>query len=167
MREWPDPITAPGGEVARLRAITVRTDDERVTDAIDICHGFSIEMEYEVLKAGHILLPHYFFWNEDDVCVFGTVDLDPEWRCRPRPKGCYRSTVKVPGNLLAEGLFFVNANLSTLEPFTMQYLAHRAVAIRIIDNLNGESARGDYSGVMKGVVRPLLPWTTQFRPSGE
>jgi lipopolysaccharide transport system ATP-binding protein len=166
-REWPDIGTAPGGEVARLRAVTVRTDDGSVTDAIDICQGFSIEMEYEVLQPGHILLPHYFFWNEENVCVFGTVDLDPEWRRRPRPRGYYKSTVRVPGNLLADGLLFVNANLCTLEPFNMQFLAHRAVVIRIIDSLNGESARGDYSGVMKGTVRPLLPWTTQFNPSSQ
>jgi lipopolysaccharide transport system ATP-binding protein len=164
VREWPDVKTAPGGDVARLRAVRVRADGNRVTDVIDICQPVTIEMEYEVLKPGYILLPHYYLWNEEDVCVFGTVDLDPAWRRRQRPKGYYKSTVQIPGNLLADGLLFVNADLCTLEPFTLQFLAHRAVAIRVVDTFNGESARGDYAGAMKGTVRPLLPWMTQFRP---
>jgi lipopolysaccharide transport system ATP-binding protein len=164
VREWPDVRTAPGGDVARLRAVRVRADGNRVTDVIDICQPVTIEMEYEVFKPGYILLPHYYFWNEEDICVFGTVDLDPAWRRRQRPKGYYKSIVQIPGNLLADGLLFVNANLCTLEPFTLQFLAHRAVAIRVVDTFNGESARGDYAGAMKGTVRPFLPWMTQFRP---
>ena len=48
--------------------------------------------------------------------------------------------------------------------FMATYLAHRAVTIRVVDTFNGESARGDYAGAMKGTVRPLLPWMTHFRP---
>src|SRR5438094_366500 len=35
-REWPDPAKAPGGEVARLRAVRVRTEEGRITDVVDI-----------------------------------------------------------------------------------------------------------------------------------
>ena len=36
VREWPDPATAPGGEVARLRSVRVRTEDGQITDVVDI-----------------------------------------------------------------------------------------------------------------------------------
>src|SRR5436305_12370296 len=35
-REWPDSAKAPGGEIARLRAVRVRTEDGRITDTVDI-----------------------------------------------------------------------------------------------------------------------------------
>jgi lipopolysaccharide transport system ATP-binding protein len=36
-----------------------------------------------------------------------------------------------------------------------------AVAFHVVDNLDGDSARGDYAGPIPGVVRPMLRWTTE------
>ena len=55
VREWPDPGQAPGNEVARLRAVRVRSEDGQVTDVVDIRQPVGIEMEYEVLKSGYAL----------------------------------------------------------------------------------------------------------------
>jgi len=40
------------------------------------------------------------------------------------------------------------------------------VAFLVVDSSEGDSARGDYTGHMPGLVRPLLSWTTQFEPLG-
>ena len=40
-----------------------------------------------------------------------------------------------------------------------------AVAFTVVDGLTGDSARGDFAGLLPGVVRPLLRWTTAFRPA--
>jgi len=162
-REWPDPAKAPGGEVARLRAVRVRTEDGRITDAIDIRHPIGIDMEYEVLQAGYQLLPFFGFQNEEGLYVFVSHDIDPAWRRRPRPTGRYVSTVQVPGNFLSEGLMFVNAGLVTVYPEILQFHEPEAVGFHVVDSLDGNSARGDYTAAMPGVVRPLLEWSTQFR----
>ena len=52
-REWPDPAKAPGGEVARLRAVRVRTEDGSIADTVDIRQPLRVEMEYEVLIKGY------------------------------------------------------------------------------------------------------------------
>jgi lipopolysaccharide transport system ATP-binding protein len=166
VREWYNRAKAPGGEVAWLKAVRVRTEDGRITDAIDIRRPFRIEMEYEVIKAGYTLLPTFRFVNEESVTVFVTVDQDPVWRRRPRPKGRYVSTVWIPGNLLAEGALVVNSNLLTMDPETVQFSEHAAVAFQVIDSLDGDSARGDYAKSFPGVVRPLLKWSTQFDQNG-
>jgi lipopolysaccharide transport system ATP-binding protein len=163
-RCWPDPKLAPGGEVARLRAVRVRTEGNKITDVVDIRQPVGIEMEYDVLKANSLLLPNFGFFNEEGVLVFMALDVDPTWRRRPRPEGRYISTAWIPGNLLAEGTVFVTADLITLDPVIVQYTLRDAVAFQVTDIQEGDSARGDWAGRMTGLVRPLLKWDTQFSP---
>jgi lipopolysaccharide transport system ATP-binding protein len=165
-REWPDPTKAPGGEVARLRSVRVRSEDGQITDAVDIRLPVSIEMEYEVLQSGYMLMPSYHLYNEEGVHIFSAVDHDPAWRRRPRPSGRYGSTAWIPGNLLSEGAVFVSLGLVTLDPVILQFYERDMVAFQVIDSLDGDSARGDWAGRWQGVVRPLLKWDTQFSPDG-
>lgn len=166
-REWPDGSKAPGNDIVHLRAVRVRTEDGRVTDAVDIRQPVGIEMEFEVLKPGYVLVPNYHFFNEEGVYVFVTSDHDPAWRRRPRPAGRYVSTAWIPGNFLSEGSIIVGAAISTMDPVIVHFYERDAVAFQVIDSLDGDSARGDYAGPMPGVVRPLLRWTTQFFPDGQ
>lgn len=163
-REWMNPEKAPGGEFARLRSVVVRGERGEVIDVIDIRESVTIEMEYEVLKSGRILLPYYQFVNEEGLEVFVSGDLDPAWRKRPRPKGLWKSKVRIPGNYLSEGTLFVAPGMHTLDPIVEQFLEPSAVAFQVIDNMEGDSARGDWPLHFGGVVRPLLQWTTDFSP---
>ena len=63
-REWPDLAKAPGNHIARLRAIRVCTEKGEITDTVGISDAFAIEMEYEVLQSGFLLMPHHHFYNE-------------------------------------------------------------------------------------------------------
>jgi lipopolysaccharide transport system ATP-binding protein len=161
-REWLDPDTAPAGKVARLRAVRTRSEEGQVSETIDIRKPVSVEMEYDVLEPGYVLLPNFHFVNEEGLNLFSSVGLDPEWRRRPRPRGRYLSRVWIPGNLLAEGTIFVGASVMTLDPNIVQFRFPDAVAFQVIDSLDGDSARGDWVGRMRGLVRPLLEWDTRF-----
>lgn len=158
-REWDD-AKAPGNEITRLRAVRIRDEQGQVTDAIDIRRPFGVEMEFEVLKPGHILVPNFHFNNEEGVAVFVSSDQDPDWRRTPRPAGRFTSTAWIPGNFLAEGTIVVSAAVSTMDPVTIHFFERDAVAFQVIDSIDGDSARGDYAGPIPGVVRPLLRWTT-------
>ena len=164
-REWPDPSKAPGGEVARLRAARVKAEDGQVADALDIRRPFTLEMEYEVLRPGHVLSPHFHLVNEVGDLIFITQDLDPQWRRRTRPIGHYQSCVEIPGNLLTEGTVFVGCYCITLAPDILQFGVPEAIAFHVMDSHDGDSARGDYVGIMPGAVRPLLNWSTTLRDS--
>jgi len=165
MREWSDE-KMPGGNIARLRSVRVRTENGLITDVIDIRNNFSIEMEYEVLESGYILLPHYDFRDGDGVAAFTSLDNDSEWRKRPRPAGRYMSAVTIPGNLLSEGALFVTASLVTMDPVIVQFAICDAISFQVVDSYDGNSARGDWAGDLPGAVRPLLKWITQFSPNG-
>jgi lipopolysaccharide transport system ATP-binding protein len=161
-REWRDPATAPAGDIARLRAVKVRDHEGRVCEAIDIRKPVNVEMTFEVTRDGALLLPFFQFYNDEGVLAFEANDLDPNWRGRPRPEGEYKSSVRIPGNLLSEGSLFVTAGLTSEGP-TLQFYESDTVAFQVIDSLDGDSARGDYAGHMHGVIRPMLQWSTQFK----
>jgi len=167
VREWPDPLKAPGGEAARLRAVQVRTEEGEISDAMDIRRPIRVEMEYEVLKPGFIFMPHFHFFNEESAHVFVTLDQDPTWHQKPRPIGRYISTAWIPGNLLSEGTLYVTPALTTLNPKMPQFYERDAIAFQVVDSTEGDSARGQWTGRLGGVVRPLLKWDTQFITNGQ
>ena len=165
-REWLYPLKAPGGKVARLRAVRVRNEDGQSTEKIDIRRKVGLEIEYEVLKPGYKVRASLALYNEEGVRLFDSIEVDPTWRGRVRPCGWYRSTGWIPGNYLAEGTMFVDVGVDTVEPDIMQFIERQAVAFYVIDSCEGDSARGDYAGPLRGVVRPLLNWSTVFNPDG-
>jgi lipopolysaccharide transport system ATP-binding protein len=168
VHEWPDPAVAPGSDVVRLRAVRVRAHDGRIADSIDIRQPLGLEMEYEVLQPGFLLLPYFNLHNQESVFELEAVDVDKAWRGRVRPRGVYTSTAWIPGNLLADGVHFVSAGLTTLDPDSTQFHERDSVAFHVIDSLSGDSARGDWMGPLGGAaVRPLLEWTTSVAPLEE
>lgn len=163
VREWPDPATAPGGDVARLRAVRVVSGDAENREAVDIRRPVGIEIEYDIVRPGHGFSPYCVFSTSEGVTAFATTDcLDREWRRRPRPEGYYVSTTWVPGNFLSEGTFYVSVGGITLSPVIHQFEQRDVVAFQVVDTLDGDSARGDWTGSMSGIVRPLLEWRTRF-----
>jgi lipopolysaccharide transport system ATP-binding protein len=166
-REWPDLDHAPGNDIVRLRAVRVKSEDGRITDAIDIRKPVAIEMEYEVLQPNFVLIPNYHFFNEEGVYVFVSGDPDLVGRRSPKAPGRYVSTAWIPGNFLAEGGMIVGAAISTMDPAKTHFWERDAVAFQVIDSLEGDSARGNYGGHIPGVVRPILQWFTEFKPNHE
>ncbi len=162
-REWTDPNDAPGNDVARLRSIRVRNRAGESCECVDIHASIGIEMEFEVLQPGHVLVPNYHFINQEGVCVFVAAENAREWHRRPRPKGRYVTTAWIPGNFLAEGTLLVETAVSTMDPAKAHFFEREVVAFQVADNLNneGNTARGDYGAQFPGVVRPLLEWESQ------
>jgi lipopolysaccharide transport system ATP-binding protein len=164
-RSWTDPATAPGDQVARLLSVRVRDERGHTIDSLDIREPVAFEMVYDVLEEGHVLVPTYHIYNESGTCLFATLDLEPQWRGRPRPKGRFTSVAWVPGHFFAEGPVLVSPGVSTHYPdFKTHFYAQDAVAFHVEESRHGDSARGDYDGSVPGVVRPLLTWQTTFEP---
>lgn len=156
---------APGDEVVRLYSVRVLSESGCVSEAIDIRQPFTIETEYEVFQHGFNMLSYFRLINEEGIELFMSFDNDPEWRNRPRLPGRYVTHAQIPGNLLAEGIFYITPTLRTLNPDIRRFKVHDAVAFQVVDSIDGNIARGDYySGDVGGVIRPLLKWKTQFSP---
>ena len=162
-RQWNDADSAPAGRFARLLATRVITEKGDIAEHFDIQQPVGIQMEYEVLEGGEVMLPHFRVKNEDGVLVFVTLDHDPEWYQRPRPAGFYTSTVWIPGNFLNEGPYFVDCALITRHPDIPQFNELAVLSFAIAGSMEPGTARGDWPGRLKGVVSPVLEWKTDYR----
>jgi lipopolysaccharide transport system ATP-binding protein len=165
-RIWPDLEKAPGSEIARLRAARVETADGQVAETIDMSEAITVVMEFDVLQEGHLLLPHFNFLTSDGIHAFTSIDIDPTWRRRPRPIGRYVSKLHIPANMLSEGTIFVEPCVVTIDPPRTQFYEPNAMAFHVTESFRTECARGDWDGDMGGAMRPMFPWTTDYRPLG-
>ena len=146
--------------MARLRAVRLRTEDDEVAETVDIRRPVTLEMEYEVLIGGAMVLPYVNLHDASGVFLFSAHDLDPDWEGRPRPAGRWLSVVQIPGNLLAEGTHMVGFGLVTLDPVVNQFDLRDALSFRVVEPSPEGTARGGWVGPMDGAVRPALQWRT-------
>jgi lipopolysaccharide transport system ATP-binding protein len=161
-RDWPDIDDAPGGEIARLRSVSVRNEQGEVKDSFDIRESVTVRIEYDCLKAGHELLPGFSICNEETQILFSSIDIEPKWVGKERGPGRYVAQITIPGNLFAEGTMLVNTAIRQWQPAqTIEYFVPEAIAFQVIDTLDGDSARGSYPGDLAGVLRPKLDWRTE------
>ena len=165
-REFPDIKTAPGKDIVRLRAARIRGRDGQVKDSIDVRESVGIEMEFETLQPGYMLMPHFYLWNEEGVCILGAIDLDPAWRRVRRPAGRWVTTAWIPGNLLAEGTAFVDIAIIVMEPTMEQVWEPSLIAFQVVGTMDGDTHRGDWAGPCPGTVRPVLEWTNKHSETG-
>jgi lipopolysaccharide transport system ATP-binding protein len=161
-RQWPDAETAPGGDVARLRSVRVVSRTGATLDAVSVREEFGLEMTYDVLRPGFVLLPHFYVYNEEGAAVFGTLDHPPQAGGGKQAPGRYVSTAWVPGHFLSAGTLFVTCSLITRNPDKVQFDENQIIAFNVLDAMGDGTARGAWSGQMPGAVRPLLQWTTRY-----
>ena len=160
-RHWPDLDSAPGSNLVRLRSVRVLQHGV-VTGAIDVREPVGIEIGFTVLGHGEPVFPKIKILDRQRATAFNAIDTSSRWH-EPSAPGDYVSTAWIPGNLLNEGLTAVHVDVSTLDAPKIRphASAYDAVSFNVYDPAEGDSARGRFTGQWKGVVRPLLEWTTE------
>lgn len=145
----------------RLLAARIIGDDP-TSSTVDIRRPVRVEMDYEVRRERHALNPNVHIYNDESQCVFATTDVYLPEGQRPRPVGRYRSSVVIPGNFLAEGMFSIDIAMSTMAPAVIIHFNERGLlSFHVHDGGEGDSVRGHYAGPYPGIVRPMLPWVTE------
>lgn len=163
-RVWENDLDAPGNEKGKLRAVRVLNEVGEITEVVDVREPVIVEIEFEAYQGGREFLPNLCFTNEEGLIIFCAQDLDPAWRRKPRPTGKYKSTMMIPGNLLNPGKYFIGVNLITLNPENKVFNVEHVLAFEVLDSQDSDTARGDYKKGMRGAIRPMLEWTTQYSP---
>ena len=156
--EWSDVEAAPGDKLVRLRRVRVFQDGE-TADAVDVRRPIGIEIAFRVLR-GKSVTPKIKVHDSQGNVAFNAMDTSAHWN-EPVPPGDYVATAWIPANLLNEGLTSVQASVVTLAAPKLWPHANGSVVFHVQDPGEGDSARGLFTGQWKGVVRPLLEWTTE------
>jgi len=162
-REWTDPASAPGDDVARLKSVRVLPAGGGPAEEIDIRLPIDIEVEYWTEAPGNLRPSvNLHFYNDEGVCLFVNNDWnDRKWWSALRQPGLVRAVCHIPGNFLAEGRVVVTAVVSTYNPTIVHATEPEAVAFVVVDRSEGDGVRGVYANEFPGVVRPMLEWRVE------
>jgi lipopolysaccharide transport system ATP-binding protein len=160
-RHWASEDKAPGDDVVRLREVVIHDANGEESGRFNVTESIGVTMEYEVLEDGPVFTHSLNLYDDQGVNVFNSHDVVSPIRSEPRNRGTYTATVWIPGNLLAEGVFYAGVALLRPDPFLIHMHEPDAVSFTVIDPIDGKSARGNYLGGFPGVVRPLLEWETK------
>ncbi|MGA2244360.1 MAG: ABC transporter ATP-binding protein [Verrucomicrobiota bacterium] len=154
-REWTLKDRAPGNEWVRLERVEAGADG-KMTDTIGINSPVDITLDYRVLRGGKVLIPNIHLSADDGTIIFIAHDWYSGWRTKAKLPGRYRTTFSIPGNFFSEGRVVVKVAITTYQPFEIHFVEADAIAFTIVEVSQGETSRGDYSGHLPGVVRPLI-----------
>ena len=159
-RVWPDIASAPGNETVKLHRISVQPENGKPGDLINMQTPLRVEVDYwNLLPAVHLHTTLHFY-NNQGILAFSTssgADPDPELHVQPA-SGLFRSVCHIPGNFLNSGSHRVNL-LFVRGKKPYNYKMPDAIGFEVIDNAERKFA---WYGREPGVLKPHLPWETQF-----
>jgi homopolymeric O-antigen transport system ATP-binding protein len=160
--EWPDATTAPGDDLVTLRSVRVVDEDGNGIETTDVRRPVGVEIAWRVQREGPPVFPKIKVYDRHGDIAFNALDTSPRWS-DPSAPGEYVATAWIPPNLLNEGNARVDVAVCSLHaPKLYQHAAaYDAVGVFVYDPADGDSARGNFLGDMRGAVRPLLDWTAE------
>ena len=142
----------PGNDVARLRAVRVVDRKFEQVDAVKRDESVGVEMTFDVLQAGHRLVPNFHVLLQDQYAFVSSPPGD-----EPFSPGTYRAVMWIPPRFLNNGLFVVGVAVSSMNPIVVHFSEEDAVRFHVVDDLF-DARRNGYTQEFPGVVRPDLEW---------
>ncbi len=151
---------APGNEVVKLLDIIIHNQNGHTPEDGNfiITETIAVTIKYNVLKEGSVFIHGANIYNDEDVNIFNSHDVTSEIRHNKREIGFYEATMFIPENLMSEGNFTISIALFIPSPLEIYAYAEKILTFSISDDMQGNSARGQYTQDFAGMVRPLLKW---------
>jgi len=120
--------------------------------------------EYWNLKSQTRLNLSLHVYNQQGILVFSAVPvLETKWKGRPFPKGLFRDVCYIPGDLLNDGLYYVE--LLVVRDESIVIFSHHNLLV--FDVLDSAELRGAWHGKFPGTVRLIFKWKTELVRSDE
>ena len=159
-KSWTDVESAPGSAIVKLTSARIVDENGQTVDLIDVRKPVGIEIGFAVLRPGTVLFPKIKLNDARGDIAFNALDTDERWR-EPAIPGEYISTAWIPANLLNEGMMSVDIGIASLgaPKLLMHFNFPSVLTFHVQDPGKGDSAKGLFTGQVRGAVRPLLEWT--------
>lgn len=145
-----------GDNIVRLLKGEIKNSKGEVSLEANINEEIFVEMTFEV-RNSHVLdlVPNFHFYTAAGECAFVTVS-DNKTKYE---KGIYIAICRIPKQLLNEGGYFVGLAMSSfVSGVRVHFFEKNALSFNIDDQMDNESMRAGWGGVMPGVMRPKLSW---------
>jgi lipopolysaccharide transport system ATP-binding protein len=158
-RTWDDIESAPGNHHVRLHCISVAPEGGSPGEPITVRSPISLQFEYWNLIAGARLNLSLVVYNAQGIALFNTYPSpDTPLLTDPLPKGLFRSTCIIPGDLLNDGDHRVELYMVR----DQREVVYHDEAILTFTVLDSTELRSAWYGKVIGVLRPLLTWDTEL-----
>ena len=152
-----------GDELVQIEAIELGAADSRVSGKVRINEAVRIRLLFRVLAGtDRVFVPNFHIRTLEGAYI--AVVTPSEKDVRALDIGSYTAECVIPANLLNNGIFTVQAALSS---FNRGALVHAnvpgALIFEVVDDLSDKTFRNGYLEAIPGVIRPRLSW--QIGPS--
>lgn len=160
---WPDAGTAPGNDKVRLHSARMRPVGSDLSGELTNRMAFVIEIEFRNFAEGCVLNPAIHLFNEDGILVLASAPINERrWNGRPFPRGRFKSTCFIPGDLLNTGTHRLQVML----------VENAGTVLLNVDDALVFDVREDarvipWFGKWPGAVRPPLDWATECVEAGK
>jgi lipopolysaccharide transport system ATP-binding protein len=160
---WPEPQSAPGNDVVRIRKVNVRPDTPsqggKGSDLITVRTPLVMEFEYWNLQPGAHLSLSIHIYDGEGTRAFATFPpYDPLWDSRSFPVGLFSSRCYIPGDLLNAGTYRVH--LLVIRDHSVEVFGMEDGFVFEVQDARFDDVR--WYGKIPGVVRPALKWNTEL-----
>jgi lipopolysaccharide transport system ATP-binding protein len=152
----------PGDNYVRLNSCAIKVNNQVADAEIDIRDALTIEVSFEIIDNPKQLLFNVFVFVLTAEGTIAFITGTPETNAFYE-KGTYTAAGRMEGNFLNEGTYFVNLGINSLNSGTQVHIHElNALSFNIKDPIDGVPTRNSgYSGIIPGIVRPLLNWKTE------
>lgn len=151
-------VQPSGDESIQIEAIELVTPSGARDGRVHINDPLSIRLSFRVLeKTDHIFVPNLHVRTIDGMYV--TVVTPPSSEVRRLDAGVYVADCEIPGNLLNNGVFTVQAAITSFnQGQTVHANVPNALTFEVVDDLSDTTYRNGYMQAIPGVIRPRLQW---------
>ena len=156
-RRW-DAKTSPKVNFIRLLEAKVLNIHNEIALNHPITDDVNIEFTYEVTQENQLFLHGFNLFNGHNIHILSSHDKQAKSLNNPLPLGIHSTNITIPGNFLAEGEYNCSFAIMRYNPFHVEFHEMEVVGFNIIDEIGGNTVRGNYTGKFPGLVRPLLNW---------
>jgi lipopolysaccharide transport system ATP-binding protein len=155
---WDNPDEAPGNDIVRLHRVRVKPENGYSANPLQMDTPLQIEIEYWNNAPANNLHVTLHLYTEDGLVAFSTGSIaENDSQRPPLPKGLFRSTCFIPGNLLNSG-YHRFVILMVRDTSNIIYRHESDVGFEIVDV---RQRNGAWFGKEPGVVQPTLNWKTE------
>jgi lipopolysaccharide transport system ATP-binding protein len=145
-------------DVVRFRKLHFIDRSGEQRNYFSITDPIGIQMEYEVLKPGHVIWLGYNLFNESRINVFDTHSVNTPFYETAHEPGIHTATAWIPGNLLNAGNYLVGCAAFNHTEHVIHFHEKEISLLSVQDTFDGNNSRGKSGGDFPGVIRPLLDW---------
>jgi lipopolysaccharide transport system ATP-binding protein len=156
---WEDVKTAPGNDNVRLHSVRIIPESNWGTSGIDMQTALRLEIAYWNMVPDAKIIVNLALYSVDGSPAFETFTFDePEWHGRPFPRGLYRSSCRIPENLMNQGTYrlrvaFLNESARVL---------YDNVEAAVFSVHDVRERKFQWYGRFIGSIHPRFEWTTQL-----